>query len=254
MSTVTEFPVQSCPAIVRQVADDYGDLLTDHYKAFAAVLCGYVFGVGSFSDIFRFFLFSPSVSALGRLFDDSDNLWKKFNRRHRRRILRLMPLILAEPDRFMWAIDDTLIPKSGKSIYGTYYWHDHNTKGTIWGHRLMVVGIVDRKRKILIPVYWEILHREDKSDKKTTHEKGWQVALRLLEDSLAEGFPKLSVVADSWFAGEEFFQALDRSGFKFVIEVKSNRRISQHGRKQSLECSVDEFLATGQNTKFFTTE
>jgi hypothetical protein len=251
MSTVTEFPVQSCPGIIRQVADDYGDLLADHYKAFVAMLCGCAFGVGSFSDIFRFFLFSPSVSSLGRLFDDSDNLWQKLNRRHRRRLLRLMPLILTEPNRFMWAIDDTLIPKSGRSIYGTYYWHDHNTKGTVWGHRLMVVGIVDRKRKILIPVYWEILHREDKSEKKTTHEKGWQVALRLLEDSLTEGFPKLLVVADSWFAGEEFFQALERSGFKFGIEVKSNRRVSQHGKNQNLDCSVDEFFADRTKSKIF---
>lgn len=251
MSTATEFPVYSCPSIVRQISDDYGDILGGHYRAFVGVLCGYIFGIGSFSDIFRYILFSTSVSAMGRLFNDEGSLWEKLNRRHRRRLLRLMPMILKDPDRFMWAVDDTLIERAGRSIYGCYYWHDHNTKGTIWGHRLLVVGIVDRKRKVLIPVYWEILHRADKTKSKEHHEKGWETAFKLLKSSLQDGFPRLLVVADTWFAGDEFFQALNREKFKFVIEVKSNRNVAEHGRNRSLDCRVDEFFEDRPKYKIF---
>lgn len=251
MSTVTEFPVYSCPGIVRQVADDFGDILGTHYKAFVGVLCGCVLGIGNLSDIFRYILFSASVSGMSRLFNDEDSMWEKLNRRHRRRLLRLMPMILQEPDRFMWAVDDTLVERTGRSIYGCYYWHDHNTKGAVWGHRLLVVGIIDRKRKILIPVYWEILHREDKINSMQRHEKGWEIALKLLQSSLLDGFPRLLVVADSWFAGEEFFQALHREKFQFVIEMKSNRKVAEHGNTKSLDCRVDEFFENRSKYKIF---
>lgn len=241
MTTVTQFPVLSCPSAIRQIADDYNDILHGHYQAFTAILCGFVFGIGNLSNIFRFFMFSPSVSSLDRLLNDDGEIWKKLNRRYRRRILRLLPKILKEPDRYMWAIDDTIISHCGRHIWGTYYWHDHNTGGTTYGHRLMVVGLVDRRRKVLIPVYWEIMHREDKADKTKTHEKGWEVSVKLFLESLSMGFPKLLVVADSWFAGEDFFASLKKLNFKFVIEIKSNRTVVGHGR-QSLKMRVDDFF------------
>lgn len=235
-----QFPILTCPSPVRQIADDYNDILQGHYQAFVAILCGVVFGIGNLSNIFRFLFFAPSVSALDRLLNDDGEIWKKLNRRHRRRLLRLLPRILEDPDRYMWAIDDTIIAHSGRNIWGTYYWHDHNTGGTTYGHKLMVVGLVDRKRKVLIPVFWEVLHRENKTDSKV-HEKGWQVAIKLLQGSLDVGFPKLLVVADSWFAGEDFFAALRELDLKFVIELKSSRNIVGHGRR-SLKMRLDDFF------------
>ena len=232
-------PVATCPSLVRDVADDFQDLLGANYSAFVACLCGAVFGIRSFSDIVRFLLFSPSVSTLSRLFQTPD-LFEKLNRRHRRRILRCMDLVNKDPARFLWAIDDTLIPREGREIWGTYTWHDHNTKGYIFGHKWLVLGLVDRRRRILIPVCWEILHREDKENKNTPHRKGWEVALDLIDKAHGGGFPRLMVVADSWFAGLEFFNALDSRGLGFVIETKSNRRIVAAGRQPHLDCSVEE--------------
>lgn len=241
MTTITQFPVMSCPGVVRDVADDFSDLLEGHYQAFVAILCGAFFGISSLSNINRYFAFSNSVSSMSRFLNDDGSLWQKMNRRHRRRLLRLMPKIQSNPERYMWAIDDTLMPRSGRDIWGCYLWHDHNTKGFVWGQKLLVLGVVDRKRKILIPVYWEMLHREDKKDTTQIHEKGWEVALKLLNLSVESGFPKLLVVADSWFAGEEFFNKLKTAGFKFVIEVKTNRIVVQSGN-QSLHERIDEFF------------
>lgn len=250
MTTVTQFPVLTCPSSIRQTADDYNDILPGHYQAFTAILCGFVFGIGNLSNIFRFLMFSPSVSSLDRLLNDDGEIWKKLNRRYRRRILRLLPKILNDPDRYMWAIDDTIIGHSGHNIWGTYYWHDHNTGGTTYGHRLMVIGLVDRKRKVLIPAFWEIMHREDKKDLTKTHEKGWEVAIKLLQETLTMGFPHLLVVADSWFAGEDFFAALKQLDFKFVIELKSNRTVTGHGRR-SLKMRLDDFFKSSSRHGIF---
>lgn len=241
MTTVKQFPVLTCPSVVRDTADDFSDLFPKHYRSFVSILCGAFFGISCLSNILRYFGFSDSVSSMSRFLNDEGSLWEKLNRRHRRRLLRLLPKIQIDPDRYMWAIDDTLIKRSGRSIWACDWWHDHTTNSTVWGQKLLVLGIVDRKRKILIPVYWEMLHREDKKDKSKSHEKGWEVALKLLNLSTEAGFPKLLVVTDSWFAGEDFFCKLKKSGFKFVIEIKSNRIVVQNER-QSLHESIAEFF------------
>lgn len=233
-------PVVSCPSEIRSVADDYKDLLGSHYPAFVAALCGTTFGILCLCMIARFFGFSPSVSSLGRLFADED-LYPKLNRRHRRRLLRYLEQVEKNPRRFMWAVDDTLIERHGKKIWGTYFWHDHNTKGTVFGHKLLVLGLVDRKRRLLIPVFWEILHRKDE-EKESEHEKGWEVALRLLRAAKSFGFPNLVVGIDSWFAGEEFFQELRTSDIPFVIEIRSNRKVMGRERSDAFDVRVDEYF------------
>jgi hypothetical protein len=213
-----EFPVVSCPAEFRAVADEFKDILGSHYKAFVAVLCGYLFGISNLSDIVRFLFFSPSVSTLDRMFDDN-KLYTQLNRRHRRRVLRLLDTIQKNPTRYIFAIDDTLIPHCGQKIWGAYHWSDHGKK-TIWGHKLLVLGVVDTKRKVLIPIFWEILHRQDLNETKI-HEKDWEVALRLLEDATLFGFPQFPVVLDSGFSGNEFMNRLTQKGYRFILEIKS---------------------------------
>ncbi len=237
-------PVVHCPPLIRKVADSFKDFLTPiEYRAFVAVLCAAVFGIAGYSDVVRYILFSPSVSAICALFH-MDKLAPKLNRRHRRRLLKLLTGLHENPDRYQWAVDDTLIPHSGKHIWGTYNWHDHVSNGYVHGHKLLVVGIVDRKRRVLIPVAWEILHRdlsEETGEKGPDHEKGWQVAVRLLKELVEFGFPKTTVTADSWFAGEEFFDALDEAGFPFVVEIKSNRKVARWGRR-AIGTRVDTFF------------
>jgi hypothetical protein len=180
---------------------------------------------------------------------EARRLADRLNKRHRQRILRLLADVHRDPSRYLWAIDDTLVTHSGKKIWGAYYWRDHNSKGTVFGHKLLVLGLVDRKRRVLIPVYWEILHRVGEKH----HEKGWKVATRLLKKAAAFGFPKFTVVADSWFAGEEFFDALvgEKLKYDFVVEIKSNRKVVEHGKKKGLDIAVNEFFKSRQRTKIF---
>lgn len=73
----------------------------------------------------------------------------------------------------------------------------------------------------MIPVFWEILHREIEGCEEQ-HEKGWEVAYKLLEQAIDFGFPKLAVCADSWFAGEPFFRCLDGKGYIASFKLKIN--------------------------------
>jgi hypothetical protein len=242
------FPVVSCPSSIRAVADGFKDLLGTHYPAFTASLCGATFGIAGLSAMARFIAFSPSVSTLGRLYDEED-LPPKLNRRHRQQLKRkLTREMKADPDRYMWVVDDSILPHWGKSIWGTHAWHDHSTGGTVFGHKLLVLGLVDRKLKILIPVYWEILHREIVGH-ESEHEKGWEIALRLLRQAVDFGFPKLVVSADSWFAGEEFFDGLRAGEFSFVIEIRSNRKVMGPDVSDHKDVRVDQYFSKRKRHK-----
>lgn len=56
------------------------------------------------------------------------------------------------------------------------------------------------------------------------------------------GWPKLALAADSWFAGEDFFQELTELEVPFVIEIRSNRIVERHGR-QNVELPVDQYMS-----------
>jgi hypothetical protein len=244
------FPVLTCPKEIRDVADVFKDCVGGYYKAWVVVLCASVFGVSGISVIFRFFMFSPSVSTVSRFYNDK-NIFEKLNRRHRRRIKRMLEKTKSESKRYMWAIDDTLLQHYGKDIWGCYYWHDHTNGGTIIGHKLLVLGLVDRKKNLLIPVYWTILHQ----DKKDGHyKKGWEVALDLLDSAIAFGFPTLTVCTDSWFAGDEFFTAIIKRKINFVIEIKNNRKVAGYRRNELLNESIEDFFSCRSRKKIFRKE
>ena len=111
-------PYVHCPALIRNAADGFKDFLTPlEYRVFVAVLCACIFGIAGYSDVVRYILFSPSVTAICDFFN-VPQLWQKLNRRHRRRLLKLLPDLHENPDRYQWAVDDTLVPHYGKKICG----------------------------------------------------------------------------------------------------------------------------------------
>ncbi len=240
-------PVAECPTFIRDYADGFKDLLPgSHYQSFVASLAASIFGISGYSNTFRYLHFSPSVSSLGN-FANVEGLAAKLNRRHRRRLKSILEKAKAQPSRYQFALDDSLIAHStGSKIYGTYRWHDHSTGGFIFGHKLLVIGVVDRHHRIFIPLIWEILHRDLASEIEEpmagAHEKGWQVAVRLVKKLLSEGWPKLALAADAWFAGEDFFQELTELQVPFVIEIRSNRIVERHGR-QNVELPVDQYMS-----------
>ena len=253
-------PVVECPKLVRDFCDGFKDLLPSKgsYQSFVALVSGAAFGVANMSDIARFFMFSPSVSQMSD-FLGSKELSKQLNRRHRLRVKALLKKVKTNPERYQFAIDDTLVPHSGKDMWGVYSWFDHTNKSYVRGHKILVLGVVDKVRNVLIPVSWEILHRDlseattetKEETSESTHMTGWQVALKLLDQALESGFPKLPVTADSWFHGNAFCEALDERGFLYVIEMKSNRIIESHGRSKKAQKVKDFFAARARKAISF---
>ena len=103
-------PVVECPKLVRDFCDGFKDLVSKKgdYRSFVALVCGAVFGAGNMSDISRFFMFSPSVSQMSD-FLGSEDLSTQLSRRLRLRVKALLEKVKTNPERYQFAIDDTLV-------------------------------------------------------------------------------------------------------------------------------------------------
>lgn len=215
-------PTLECPKLVRDFADRFKDIVGSHYPEFVSALCASVMGIGGLSDMARFLAFSRSVSSLSRFFNSK--LGAAINRRHRRQLRQFFEQAQERPQDFLWVIDDTILPHYSEKMWGSYRWYNHSTLSFCNGHKLLVVGLVHRKKRICIPVIWQLLHL--KSDSPELYRKATEVALDLLAQLEEYDLPKLTVVADSWFSGETMYQGLQKAGYPFVFEIRQNRTIS----------------------------
>ena len=209
------------PAGIRQVADRYKDIFASvgiNYSTLVSFFCAHLFGVSTLSALVRLFGFSPSVSTL------SDALSKfscknRFMRRLRSSILRKYK----NPEDWQYlkfAFDSTAKLKRMKGLIGGGHWA--NSKGNVYeGLTIVVVSLVDIRTGNAIPIAWDRCKKEWEEDHKT----GWEIVLDLLDEIIADGFPPLSVVGDSWYDGYEFMEELVKRSMKFCIQLKSERNV-----------------------------
>jgi len=141
-------------------------------------------------------------------------------RRIRGSVLRRLGRVL-DSDRFCFAIDDVPVEHYGKNIFRVGVWGGHG--GLMRGQRILVLALVDRQRGVALPLAYEILTNTSNPE----HRKATEVSLSLIDLVLAEGFPKLPYVFDSWFDGASFMEQLDNRSLKFVIECKSTRKVKR---------------------------
>jgi hypothetical protein len=124
-----------------------------------------------------------------------------------------------DPDNFVFVVDDTDNPKSGKFIFQNGRWG--SSKGTYAGQKIMLLAIVDLRSHVAIPIAYEILpKRRSKADPSAI-----DYVPQLVKSALDEGCPPLTVVADSWFDSVKLMDDLQLLGCPVVWEIKSNRKV-----------------------------
>ncbi len=213
------------PEGIRKVSDQYKSLCAAADIGFAnttALFIYFLFGCTSLSQLARQHVQSPSVSEL------SDAIKKfpgsRFMRRCRSSILRKYDGHLS-PDDFVFAIDDTDNPRYGKKIYGCGNWVAKHSG--YFGQKVLVLVLVDIKRRIALPLSYAFLFNKDHPE----YENALKKVVKLVDECLESGFPKLPVVADSWFDSVELMQEFMDRGITYVAEVKS-KRVAKNGSGQ----------------------
>jgi hypothetical protein len=137
-------------------------------------------------------------------------------RRLRRSVLRKHGDLSSED--FIFAVDDTGNPRFGKTVPRSGSWG--SSSGLYQGQKILVVALVNLKTGAAYPIAYAFNTKKDDPDYGNALELAGQLLAQLLE----EGFPKLRVVADSWFGNSHFMSVLKSLDLPFVLEIKSRTR------------------------------
>lgn len=209
------------PPLVRLIADRYQDIFRDtgiSYSMLCLFIAMTLCGIPSFAQFVRVVSFSPSVSKMSRdaaKFDD-----KAMNRAQRRLAWSVLKQVRNAPDDWIWVIDTTSNIKRTAGISGGGLWA--NSKHEIfYGQNLMVLCAVNIKTGVSIPIIWKpCLKKEDRKIGETNH----ALVIALVDEMIAQHWPKLKLVMDSWFDSIALMRSLNQRGITFVIQMKSSRK------------------------------
>lgn len=218
--------VDSVPGPVRVLANDAKDLCDGafSYRVLVALLVGLFFGLTSLSVIVRSFTFVCSVSSLSRGIRAIPH--EALLRRSRNKVAALIAATLHPEQRFVLAIDDTLVRKFGASPENCY-WFDHSSGKAAKGRNYLCFVVLDILTCHAYPVDAVLLRGTKHAD--------YRPRIEILKERLlvlkAAGLGALTIVADAWFSDKKLFEWLDDQGFHFEIEIRSNRKLTYLDKK-----------------------
>jgi hypothetical protein len=225
------------PKGIRRLADATKDLFAGRlgsYCNLCAIFALFLFNYKTMSALARGCPWSHSVSDLSRAVKDFNG--NRFMRRMRSSILRKYGGKSLDAKDFCFAVDDTDNPKYGKGIYRQGKWR--GSKGKYQGQKVLVIVLVDIKRRFAIPLSFAFVAKKDDPEYKS----GLDLALELFEGILESKFPKLNVTADSWFDSTEFISGLKKLGLTYIGEIKGNRLVKGNPGKNVCWLHLPKFF------------
>lgn len=130
------------------------------------------------------------------------------------------------------AIDDTLVPKVGREIFGTGYHHDHVKRprpGAVWGHNWLVVAVVVQVGPIAwisLP-FWISLYRAKKSCPAEEFRTRTQLALEALEAVQTWFSGPINLLADGAYCHGGLLTPLDGGHIQLISRLRANARLRE---------------------------
>lgn len=240
---VLEWPAMisfHAPELVRSIADRYKDIAREGgipYPLLCAYIAMTVFGMSSLSDFVRSssWVASHSVLSAALIFFNKKLLSQAMD--------RLSWSVLKRVHRnaadWVFAVDTTKNPKRTTGLTGSGLWGDSN--GSVYtGRNLLVVAAVNTVTGEAIPVAFEPCLKP--SERKESGSASTQT-LALLDRLVEQGWPRLTVILDSWFDSVDFMRALNERKFTFVIELKSFRKLKTNPSPRVKRKSFEEVFA-----------
>lgn len=142
------------------------------------------------------------------------------------------------PKNIVLAIDDTLMEKTGKKIYGVGIHWDHTEKKYVLGHNTINSHLVARGG-MHFPVDFQLYMKEKDVEKYPDHpgfKTKQEMARELIEQAVEYELPFNTALADSWFFNKENTDLIEEKGKGWVMGCKSNRLI-RPGRNEKVSLS-----------------
>lgn len=200
-----------------------------------------VLGAGfSLTEIHRMWLKEKSISTLSHFLSDA-----KFSTDEMQHLYALRVLHRYKIRNGYFIIDDTMMHRSNfcKWIHGVFILFDHALKTNLKAVCVVVLYYSDSSRA-KCPLTFRIYYQESSKmpwtrKKKFVCKPKYDLAVEMLEWALEKGFPRCTVLADSWFGVEPFIKKLRGIGLGYVIEIK-------HSLNLRIPCGKPKLTPTGR--------
>jgi len=195
------------------------------------------------TEISRMWLKEKCISTLSYFMSDA-----KFSTAEMQHLYILRVLHSYKIRKGCFLIDDTMEHHTRfcKWIYGVFYLFDHSI-----GTNLRAVCVVflyyNDNDEIKFPIDFRIFCKEEvdmpwQRSRHFEHKTKYALAIEMIEKALASGFPKCTVLADSWFGIAPFIKELKRLNLSYVLEIRSSAKIRQY-------CKTPKLTPTGRPAK-----
>lgn len=231
------------PQLVRLIAGRYQDIFRDagiSYSMLCTLIVMILFGTPVLSLFVLYTPFSPSVSTLSRWLKKFDE--DVINRAQRRLIFSVLKQVMRDPEHWIWVIDSTENIKRTEGLAGRGAWANSSHE-MFFGQNMMMLCAVNIKTGVAIPVHWKPwLKAKERAVGQTNH----HLVLKLIDDLLEQGWPKLTLVMDSWFDSAELMEELNSRKITFLIQLKSSRKPRTNSNPRSGKknlCEIFQNLA-----------
>ena len=180
------------------------------------------------TDISLSWIKEKGISTLSYFFSDAKYSIQEMQKLYAIQVLSLYKI--QEGGYFL--IDDTLEHHSRFSrwIHGVCCLYDHVLKTNLKAVCIVFLYFTDGGW-IRFPINLRIFYKEEGSGmpwekgQPRAHKTKNALALEMIEQALGWGFPKSTVLADSWFCVSPFIQGLDALELPYVLEMKSSYQI-----------------------------
>ena len=137
------------PSVIRKVADRFISVSNVSYGTLCTLLHSAASGTESISDMVRESPWSPSVSKISAELKQFDS--HAVIGRMRKSLLKKLGKTLTS-DRYCFAVDDTIVPRFGNTIFGIGNQKQHGKGGYSRGQRVMVLVLIDKERGVAYPL------------------------------------------------------------------------------------------------------
>ena len=137
----------SCPNDIRKVADRFKDVTGVSYPQLCQLMAIMTMKTKSISEAVRHAGWMNSVSTLTHAAESFDR--DGFMKRIRTSVLNKYKGKM-ETSRFCFAVDDMVVPRSGKKMFRVGFHPKHGKSGVVRAQRVIV--LVDRERGVAFPL------------------------------------------------------------------------------------------------------
>jgi hypothetical protein len=225
----------TCPGEIRKVADRFKDVAGISYSNLCQLLAAMTFKTNSISEAVRHAGWMSSVSALTNAASSFDRM--RFMQRMCSGILNRYKSIMAK-DRFCFAVDDTIVLRSGKKIFGVGFHPRHGQSGVVRAQRVIVLFLVDRERGVAFPLAFAMCLNKHCENYKSCQD----LCFDLVKQVIDFGFPKLVTVVDAGFDSVPLVKKFDSEGLAIVFESKMNRTVKPNPAPNGIKMTWKEAL------------